>query len=186
MCEAQGASSSQSGSAVDANSGAAVVEQEMDPRHNMLICSNCGIPGHFVGNCVKPKVCFICNVLGHPVYSCPEWVKEHPAASYFGSGNSGMGFYHLDVPEDDEKHWLNFSNVVLISIRKGSLSVSDIEKDFNSIFCKTRKWPWQIREIGPGSFLVRFPPWKSVKELAEFPSFDLEKDEVTENFNLVW
>jgi hypothetical protein len=26
-----------------------------------LVCFNCGDPGHFIGNCVKPKLCFICH-----------------------------------------------------------------------------------------------------------------------------
>jgi hypothetical protein len=49
-----------------------------------------------------------------------------------------------------------------------------LEKNFNAIFCKHKKWPWKIREIDNKNFLVRFPPWKSVSELIDFPAFDLE------------
>jgi hypothetical protein len=77
-------------------------EQVLDPRYSKMICYNCGDPGHFVGNCVRPKLYFICNRPGHPVYFCPEWSKEHPCAVYFGSANAGLGFYHIDVPDKDE------------------------------------------------------------------------------------
>ncbi|KAM0901195.1 hypothetical protein ACQ4PT_020150 [Festuca glaucescens] len=148
-------------------------EQELDPRYSKLICFNCGDPGHFVGNCVRPKLCFICNLHGHPVYHCPEWSKEHPSAVYFGSANTGLGFYHIDVPDKDETQWLNFRNCGVVTVRKGDISLSDLEKNLSAVFCKTRKWPWQVRELDSKNFLVRFPPWKSVAELIEFPAFDL-------------
>ncbi|KAM0837073.1 hypothetical protein ACQ4PT_061905 [Festuca glaucescens] len=93
-------------------------EQDLDPRYSKLICFNCGDPGHFVGNCVRPKLCFICNLPGHPVYSCPEWNKEHPVADYFGSANSGLRFYHIDVPDANETQCLNFRNCGVIQIKK--------------------------------------------------------------------
>ncbi|KAM0882455.1 hypothetical protein ACQ4PT_032274 [Festuca glaucescens] len=157
----------------------ATPEQELDPRYNKLICFNCGDPGHFVGNCVKPKLCFICNLLGHPVYSCPEWNKDHPVADYFGSANSGLGFYHIDVPDAKETQWLNFRNCGVVVVKKGVTNLSDLEKNLTLVFCKNKKWPWQIRELDPDSYLVRFPPWKKVEDLIEFPAFDLEADAVT-------
>ena len=36
-----------------------------------------------------------------------------------------------------------------------------------------------MRELDSQRFLVRFPPWKKVEELIEFPAFDLETDGVT-------
>ena len=59
------------------------------------------------------------------------------------------------------------------------MSLAALEKELNTIFCKTWKWPWQIRQLEAGRFMVRFPPWKNVKELAEFPSFDLGVEGVT-------
>ena len=101
------------------------------------------------------------------MYACPEWLKEHPTASYFGSASPGLGFYHLDIPSDSDTKWLNFENCGMVSVRKGSISIAELEKDFNAIFCKYKKWPWQIRELEPNSFVARFPPWKSIKELSE-------------------
>jgi hypothetical protein len=106
-------------------------------------------------------------------------LTEHPSAAYFGSAGKGLGFYHIDVPDESETQWLNFNNCGLISVKKGSISLVELEQNFTTIFCKTRKWPWQMRELDPDTFLVRFPPWKSVKDLAEFLAFDLEKDGVT-------
>ncbi|KAM0884118.1 hypothetical protein ACQ4PT_031192 [Festuca glaucescens] len=106
----------------------ATPEQELDPRYNKLICFNCGDPGHFVGNCVKPKLCFICNLPGHRVYSCPEWNKDHPVANYFGSANSGLGFYHIDVPDAKETQWLNFRNCGVVVVKKGVTNLSNLER----------------------------------------------------------
>ena len=94
-----GVGSSQSASGSTGESATLTVVQELDPRYSKMVCFNCGIPSHFVGNCVMPKLCFICNLSSHPVHACPEWIKDHPEAAYFGSAGSGLGFYHLDIPE---------------------------------------------------------------------------------------
>ena len=163
----------------EASPASTVVELVLDHRYSKMICFNCGVPGHFIGNCVKPKLCFICNLPGHPVYACPEWLKEHPSSSYFGSASSGMGFYHIDVPDVSETRWLNFSNCGLVTIKKGNISSVELERNLTAIFCKNKRWPWQMCEVGATSFVVRLPPWKDVRELCEFPAFDLEKEGVT-------
>jgi hypothetical protein len=150
-------------------------EQVLDPHYSKMICYNCGDPGHFVGNCVRPKLCFICNHPGHPVYFCPEWSKEHPCVVYFGSANAGLGFYHIDVPDKDETQWLNFRNCGVVNVKKGSTNLSSLEKILSAVFCKNKSWPWQMRELDEKNFLVRFPPWKNVTELIEFPTFYIEE-----------
>jgi hypothetical protein len=156
-----------------------VPEQVLDPRYSKMTCYNCGDLGHFVANCVHPKVCFICNLFGHPVHSCPEWYKDHPVANYFGSANSGLGFYHIDVLDTSETQWLNFRNCGVVMVKKGERTLSSLEQQLYAIFCKTKPWPGQIRELGPSSFLVCFPPWKKVQDLIEFPAFDLGANSVT-------
>jgi hypothetical protein len=37
------------------------------------------------------------------------------------------------------------------------------------------EWPWQIRELNSGKFLVRFPPHKKVADIKNYPSFNLRK-----------
>jgi hypothetical protein len=152
-----GNSGASSASSESATGGTAfVLEQVLDPRYSKLTCFNCGEPGHFVGNYVKPKLCFICSLPGHPVHACPEWVKEHPSAAYFGSAGKVLGFYHLDVPEEVSTKWLNFNNCGTITVKKGEISLFELERDFSAIFYKNRKWPWQMRELGPALFWSDF------------------------------
>jgi hypothetical protein len=106
---------------------AQIPEQVLDPRYSKIVCYNCGDPWNFVGNCVHPKLCFISNLAGHPVYSCPERSTDHPVADYFGSANSGLGFYHIDVPDDSETQWLSFRNCGVVVVKKGETSLSNLE-----------------------------------------------------------
>ncbi|KAM0920138.1 hypothetical protein ACQ4PT_007779 [Festuca glaucescens] len=75
--------------------------------------------------------------------------------------------------------WLNFRNCGVVVVKKGVTNLSGLEKNLTVVFCKNKKWPWQIRELDPHSYLARFPPWKKVEDLIEFPAFDLEADAVT-------
>lgn len=56
---------------------------------------------------------------------------------------------------------------------KGGISQADLIKNLSGIFCKNKQWSWQVRTLSEKRFLVRFPPWKNVDELIEFPDFDL-------------
>lgn len=56
---------------------------------------------------------------------------------------------------------------------KGEINQVDLIKNLSEIFCKLRQWPWQVRTLLEKNLLVRFPPWKNVEELIEFPTFDL-------------
>jgi hypothetical protein len=54
--------------------------------------------------------------------------------------------------------------------------MQEFEKELSKIFCKN--WPWQIRELTPYKFLVRFPPHKKVVDIKDLPSFNLRKEGV--------
>jgi hypothetical protein len=103
-----------------------IPEQTLDLRYANMVCYNCGDPSHFVGNCVLPKLCFICNLLGHTVYLCPKWNKAHPVSEYFGSANSGLGFYHIDVPDTNKTQWLNFWNCGTVMVKKGQTTLANL------------------------------------------------------------
>ena len=139
----------------------AEIEQVLDPRYKDMICFNCGGLGHYVGICVKPKACFICQQ-NHNVNNCAAWAKIQPSATFFGSGASGLGFYHVEVPAVAETKWLNYQNCAVVNIIKGEVQKNELCGLLSAVFCKNRQWPWQVRELSSKTFLVRFPPWKSV------------------------
>lgn len=100
----------------------------------------------------------------------------HPCSTYFGSANQGLDFYHIDVPTVNENTWLNFDNCAVVTIRRGEINMAEFEENLSEIFSK--HWPWQIRQLTPESYLVRFPPHKKVSELSILPGFDLKKEGV--------
>ena len=104
---------------------------------------------------------------------CPKWNMPHPLASYMGSTGLGLGFYHIDIPENNTTQWLNLQNCGVVRIKEGAISLTELERELSDIFC--REWPWQIRELDSGRFLVRFPPHKKVADIKNYPSFDLGK-----------
>jgi hypothetical protein len=151
----------------------------IDPRYRGLTCYNCGEPDHFVGICSMPKVCFICAVPRHYMIACHVWKESHPVASYFGSVGSGLGFYHIET-----SRCLNISNCGVVVIKKGTISMSELDKELLVIFCID--WPWQIREITSSKFLIRFPPHKKVADNKNLPSFNLRKEGVQVDDGMDW
>jgi hypothetical protein len=143
----------------------------IDPRYRKLTCYNCGEPGHFVGNCTKPKICFICGIPGHHMNVCLTWKSDHPVAAYVGSASLGLGFYHVEIPDVQSTQWLNLKNCGVVRVKLGVISMVELEVELSEIYDKD--WPWQIRELEKGNFLVRFPPNKKVADIKNYPSFNL-------------
>ena len=98
----------------------------MDPKFIVAICYNCGLPGHFVGMCSVPKICFICKTPVHHMDVCPTWYKPYPAALYWGSANTGLGFFHIEAGEVSESEWLNFGNVGLVIVEEGDITREEL------------------------------------------------------------
>jgi hypothetical protein len=148
----------------------------IDPRYKSLTCYNCGEPGHFVGICSKVKICFICAVPGHYMTDCPSWKKPQPVVAYMVSAGAGLGFYHIDLLICETIGCLNINNCGVVEIRRGDVSLQELEKELTEIFYKD--WLWQIRELTPSKFLVRFPHHRRVSDIKSLPSFNLRKEGV--------
>jgi hypothetical protein len=107
---------------------------------------------------------------------CPLWKKDQPVATYIGSAGSGLGFYHVELPQVESTRWLNIKNCGVVVIKKAEISLQELEEELSEIFCKD--WPWQIRELTPVRCLVRFPPHRRVSDIKSLPSFNLRKEGV--------
>jgi hypothetical protein len=64
----------------------------------------------------------------------------------------------------------------VVHVKSGHISLSELENELSEIYCS--EWPWQIRELDSGKFLVRFPPHKKMADIKNHPSFNLRKEGV--------
>jgi hypothetical protein len=67
------------------------------------ICFNCVEVGHFSTDCKAPRLCFICQMSAHVGRDCPKWGKSIELAQYLGSATQGLGLFHLDVQDEENK-----------------------------------------------------------------------------------
>jgi hypothetical protein len=49
---------------------------------------------------------------------------------------SGLVFFHIELPQAETTRWLNISNCGVVVIRKGDITLSELEKEPSNIFCK--------------------------------------------------
>jgi hypothetical protein len=110
---------------------------------------------------------------GHYMTVCPNWKKSLPVAAYMGNAGNGLGFYHIELPDMETTSWHNITNCGIVNIKTSCIFMSELEKELSEIFSKD--WPWQIRELTPNMFLVRFLPHKKVDDIKNLSSFNLRK-----------
>jgi hypothetical protein len=67
---------------------------------------------------------------------CPIWKSAQPVATYMGSVGKGLGFYHIELPESETTRWLSIANCGVVVIRKGEISMQELEKELSEIFYK--------------------------------------------------
>ncbi|KAK3126490.1 hypothetical protein QOZ80_7AG0557400 [Eleusine coracana subsp. coracana] len=170
-------SESSKGSGNQSGSGKGVVDAERFGTFADVICYNCGIPGHHKAICKKPKICFICKKEGHVVEECPVRKQGHVCAKYIGSAASGLGFYYIEVPDEEENPTMDFTNCGKVFIESGEISKEELELELAT--CFNPFWPLQVRQIEDWCFLVRFPPNKKVEDMTDFPSFNLGMEGVS-------
>jgi hypothetical protein len=107
---------------------------EIDPRYRAMTCYNCGETRQFIGICTKPKISFICAIPGHYMSDCPFWKKTPPVATYIGSANEGLGFYHIDLPEAETTRWLNLTNCGIVNHLLQRLALANQGVDSSEVF----------------------------------------------------
>lgn len=103
-------------------------------------------------------------------------------AKFFGSVAAGLGFYHIDIPDQVTKPSAT-KNVGVVYIESGEISKDELYKGLATIY--RTNWPWQIRVLDAWKYLVKFPPHIDVEEVARCPCFGLPKEGVSVNVT-VW
>jgi hypothetical protein len=54
-----------------------------------------------------------------------------------GSVGDGLGFYHIDLPDYESTGWLNISNCVVVSIKKGRYLCQSWRRNYQKYFART-------------------------------------------------
>ncbi|KAK1606173.1 hypothetical protein QYE76_029846 [Lolium multiflorum] len=159
---------------VQQNSPSAVSSNAIQMSYTNTICMCCGEPGHHQAACGRTPMCFICKATSHLVEECPVRKRSHQLAKYVGSGASGLGFYHIEMPETVINPVGSTRNCGIVIIEGGEVSKEELYAEFAQIY-KTN-WPWQIRELGQSDvYLVKFPSHLKVEEVIGYPKFGLKK-----------
>jgi hypothetical protein len=68
---------------------------------------------------------------------CPHWMKPQPVATYIGSVRSGLSFglsfYHIELAQTKTTRWLNIHNCGIVVIKKGAITLSELECELYEI-----------------------------------------------------
>jgi hypothetical protein len=101
-----------------------------DMKFKGVICYNCGEPCQYVGMCPRQKKCFIYGSHMHHMDKCPEWYRPIPMAQFYGSANSGLGFFPIEVDKPGAVAWLNLDNVG-IAVVDGDITMEELNQNFS-------------------------------------------------------
>lgn len=96
--------------------GARSREAEEVTEYSQNMCFNCGDPGQLQAKCLKPKLCFICKSTAHAVSDCPVRKRPHQLAKFVGSDATGLGFYHIEVPDMGQNAIGSYKNCGVVYI----------------------------------------------------------------------
>jgi hypothetical protein len=50
-----------------------------------------------------------------------------PTAQFWGSANSGLGFFYVEVEGPSVVQWLNMDNMEIVVVNKGEISKKELE-----------------------------------------------------------
>jgi hypothetical protein len=116
----------------------------------------------------------------HVGKNCPEWKKPMESALYLESVAQGLGFFHVEVQENENKGgYLKFlDNCAVLTIEEGEIEVAAIIENLQNLFDK--KWHWQLKELEEYRYLVRFPPHRQIANtlIFDITYFKLRKEGV--------
>jgi hypothetical protein len=153
---------------------------EEENKQPKVTCFNCAEFGHSSTDCKAPLLCFICHTASHVGRDCPDWHKPLEPAQYLGSAAQGLGFFHADVQEEENRSgYLKFiDNYAVLIVEEGFIEAGEIVANLQMIFDK--KWHWQLRELEDFKYLVRFPPHKQIANtiISDTTCFKLKKEGV--------
>jgi hypothetical protein len=85
------------------------------------------VPGHHKASCKKLKVCFICKKEKHMIQDCPVKNQAHTCAKYIGSAAGGLGYYCIEIPVDEGKPNIDFTNCGKVYIEIGEITKDELE-----------------------------------------------------------
>jgi hypothetical protein len=90
----------------------------------------------------------LCQTSDHVGKECPEWQKPVVVAQYLGSAAHGLGFFHIDVVEQESRAgYLKFlDNYAVLTVEKGMIEQKEIVESLEKLF--DPKWHWQVRVGG--------------------------------------
>jgi hypothetical protein len=106
---------------------------------------------------------FVCFKKDHLAEKCPRWKEPNVAVQFMGSASKGLGFFHVDVEEKENrfKLWNGFDNCGVFTIEDDELDQEGIISHLRKVF--DNDWPWQLKTLEDYKYLVRFPPDKKVE-----------------------
>jgi hypothetical protein len=113
-----------------------------------ITCFNCAETGYYSTDCKAPRLCFICQTLAHVSRDCPDWSKPVGPAQYLGSAAKELGFFHVDVQDEENKGgYMKFlDNCVVLTVEEGGIEGPEIIEILQRLFNKN--WQCYLREIG--------------------------------------
>jgi hypothetical protein len=74
------------------------------------------------------------------VEGCPVTDKEHNLAKYVGSAANGLGYYNVEVPQNDEQPKLDFTKCGKLYFEIGEISNEELQLELATSF--NPNWPW--------------------------------------------